>query len=139
VRAWAAGAEQPVQYTAPNSFGEQQATWTFWPGDGETFTVTVEPQLPAELDPARWSLKALSSPTVSFGRCQARTVYYQLMDNGTPSPTPVPPVPSLPQTGALGAGPDALRTALIAVGAAWLVLTVAWVVWRRLQITGSGR
>jgi len=139
VRAWAAGAEQAVQHTALNAFGEPQATWTFWPGEGETFTVTVAPELPAELDGARWSYQALSSPTVSFGRCQARTIYFQLMDNGTPSPTPVPPVPSLPQTGASGLGQEVLRAALIAVGLAWLLLAGAWLLRRRLPIAGKGR
>jgi len=61
------------------------------------------------------------------------------MDNGTPSPTPVPPVPSLPQTGASGLGQEVLRAALIAVGLAWLLLAGAWLLRRRLPIAGKGR
>jgi len=34
VKAWAAGAEQTTQYTRLDAFGQPQAMWTFWPGEG---------------------------------------------------------------------------------------------------------
>ncbi|NLD71800.1 MAG: DUF11 domain-containing protein, partial [Chloroflexi bacterium] len=140
VKAWASGAEQPTQHTAMNAFGEPQATWTFWPGEGETWTVNVEPQLPADLDPARWQLKALSSTSVSFGRCQSRTIYFQLMDNGTPpAPTPVPAVPSLPQTGGMDSGAGTWGSALVGLGLLGVALTGAWLLRRRITTAGTGR
>ncbi len=137
VKAWAAGAEQTMQYTALNAFGQPQATWAFWPGDGESWTVTVQPQLPAELDPARWELKALSSPTVTFSRCQSRTVYYQLIDNG-PKPTPVPTVPVLPQAGHSDSGGE-LGGVLVRLGIVGMALAGGWLITRKMSAARSER
>jgi uncharacterized repeat protein (TIGR01451 family) len=137
VNAVAAGADQPTQYTQLNAFGQPQAMWTFWPEEGSKWTVTVAPQLPADLDPARWELKALSSATVTFGRCEARTVYYQLIDKGT-VPTPVPTVPILPQAGHEDGAGGGAGSVLLRLGLLGAILAGGWFLGRKMSEARKG-
>jgi hypothetical protein len=53
---YVAGAYYGTQMTEVNSFGEQQSTFIFWPGVGETWNVVMVPRLPANLDPKEWRI-----------------------------------------------------------------------------------
>ena len=93
VRCWVGGTEQPAQTASVDSSGAAAAHWTFDVPAGATWSVRVEPQLPAGLDPARWGYNT-SSATVSIRGCQDATATFQLIDRGVPSqPTPVPLLP----------------------------------------------
>jgi hypothetical protein len=89
--------------TAVNAFGEQQATFTIWPGENETWDVTITPRLPGYLDPAEWTFQLIEgSLSMQIPRCVKREVILQLLHSGptvTPSPAPTLPVEELPVTG----------------------------------------
>ncbi|MHB0859144.1 MAG: hypothetical protein ACYC5M_16450 [Anaerolineae bacterium] len=73
-------------YTALDGFGQQAVRWTFYPPAGASWEVSVAPQPPAGLDPARWQhelVGASTSSSVSVSRYSQRVLYYQLVDSGT--------------------------------------------------------
>ena len=92
VNAWVGGTLQPTLATAPNHEGEAAVLFTFWPPAGTTWQVSVDPSLPAGLDPARWEMKLLwietsagfMAPTGSTVRVSQGTehvLHYQLIDH----------------------------------------------------------
>ena len=119
VKAWVGGTEQETLHTAVDAFGQQQVMWTFYPPANTSWNITVQPQTPAGMDPARWQYKLVriespslgtennnpSSPSVSIRRCNQYVLYFQLLDTGaTPDVAPTPPSePGLPVT---GGGPE---------------------------------
>ncbi len=90
VKAWVGGTEQPTQHTALDSSGRPAVLWTFYPSEGETWSVRVEPQLPAGFDPAAWKFEP-TSKTVSVKTCRPEQVSFQLV-NTQPGPTVILPV-----------------------------------------------
>ncbi|MHB1293555.1 MAG: hypothetical protein ACYC4R_01030 [Anaerolineae bacterium] len=68
VDAWVGGTAQPRMTTAINGYGEQQAMWSFWPAPGASWSVNVQPSLPAGLDPAQWEyrLVRVDCPTMGW-------------------------------------------------------------------------
>jgi len=143
ITAWVGGTEQETLYTKLNSFGEPQVMWTLYPPETGRWDVSVQPQLPAGLDPAEWELKLVriesptegwvnespSSGSVSIQRCDEYVIYYQLVHTGAQTPTPVPTPWELPQTGSAAESPTGLsRVGLYAlvglnlVSGAYLIL-----------------
>ncbi len=59
VKAYVGGTEQETLYTARDSSGEPAVLWTFYPPAGEAWSVTIEPQTPPGMDPARWQYRLL--------------------------------------------------------------------------------
>jgi len=119
VKAWVGGTEQETLHTAVDAFGQQQVLWTFYPPENTSWNVTVQPQTPAGMDPARWQYKLVriespslgtennspGSPSVSITRCNQYVLYFQLMDNGTTPPV-APTPPSEPRLPVTGGGPE---------------------------------
>ncbi|MHB1294972.1 MAG: proprotein convertase P-domain-containing protein [Anaerolineae bacterium] len=84
VDAYVGGTRQTTLYTAPDGFGRQAVRWTFYPPAGTSWDVSVAPQLPAGLDPARWQYELVGSSTsssVSVSRCSQHVLTYQLVDS----------------------------------------------------------
>ncbi len=81
VSASVGGTAQPALTTAPDASGRQAVLWTFYPPEGEVWTVVVTPQLPAGLDPARWKFEpASASATITPG--SQEQVAFRLIDTG---------------------------------------------------------
>ncbi|MHB0857143.1 MAG: DUF7507 domain-containing protein [Anaerolineae bacterium] len=144
VNAWVGGGDQPILYASPNSFGEQQVTWTFYPPSNGSWKATVQPQMPGGLE-GQWEYRLLriESPTegfvrqnpgsteVTLRRCNQYVYYYQLInviENPTPAPTGVPTPPTLPATGSHADG-HVLEIAWIVIAA----LVLAWKAFRTLS------
>jgi len=91
-----AGAFYDTKRTAVNAAGEQQATFTIWPGEGEIWDVTTTPRLPSDLDPDEWTFDLIRGPlTMRIPRCEKRKVILQLVNTGpglSPSPLLTLPV-----------------------------------------------
>ena len=95
VSAYVGGTAQETLYTARDAFGNPAVLWTFYPAAGG-WPVSVAPQLPAGLDPARWQYKLVgirsgpSGPTdyspgsasATITPCSERVFYFQLVDTG---------------------------------------------------------
>jgi hypothetical protein len=86
VRAWVGGAEQPVQATAPNSMGEQQAMWTLYRTRGPVGRWSCSRSCRRGWTRPRWEIVALGGTTTTVGRCEQRVLYFQLIDKGEPGP-----------------------------------------------------
>jgi uncharacterized repeat protein (TIGR01451 family) len=96
VKAWVGGTEQETLTSAVDAFGQQQVMWTFYPPEGTSWNVSVQPQTPEGFDPARWQYELVriespslgtennhpSSPTLSIRRCNQYVLYFQLVDRG---------------------------------------------------------
>jgi len=98
---YVAGDAYDSQRTAVNAFGEQQATFSVWPGEGETYVVSITPRVPGYLAPDEWTFQLIEgSLSMRIPRCVHREVILQLLHSG-PSVTPAPtlPVEELPVTG----------------------------------------
>ncbi len=87
--------------TAVNAFGEQQATFSIWPGENEVWDVSITPRLPGYLDPDEWTFQLIKgSLSMRIPRCVHREVILQLLHSGAvPTPAPTLPVEELPVTG----------------------------------------
>ncbi|MHB0856124.1 MAG: proprotein convertase P-domain-containing protein [Anaerolineae bacterium] len=86
VEAYVGGTRQTTLHTAADAQGRQAVLWTFYPPTGAAWEVSVVPQLPAGLDPARWRYELLSpstSSSVSVSRCSQNVLYFQLVDGGS--------------------------------------------------------
>ena len=95
IRAYVGGTEQTALYTARDAFGNAAVLWTFYPPQSG-WSVSVAPQLPAGLDPARWQYKLValrsswpkstvygpSSASAYLYPCSERVFYFQLIDAG---------------------------------------------------------
>jgi len=100
---YVAGDLNHSKQTAVNAFGEQQATFSVWPGEGETYVVSITPRLPGYLAPDEWTFQLIEgSLSMRIPRCEHREVILQLLHSGPsvmPSPAPTLPVEELPVTG----------------------------------------
>ncbi len=132
VNAWVGGTEQEELYTELNAFGEPQVMWTFYPPENTAWDVSVAAQLPAGLDPEEWSYKALTSTTVTIRRCEKHVIYLQLLHEPK-QPTPLPTVPTLPETGSVDGSSGTGSGHVLAFLAAGLVLAAGWLVRKRLM------
>ncbi len=95
VNAYVGGTAQETLYTARDASGHAAVLWTFYPPAGG-WPVSVAPQLPAGLDPARWQYKLVAIRSGPFGPtnyspgsasatispCSERVFYFQLVDTG---------------------------------------------------------
>ena len=95
VDCWVGGTAQETLYTAQDAFGEAAVLWQFYP-NGEAWTVSVAPSLPAGLDAQRWQYKLVriedksagtstENPTaasVTIGGSSQYVIYFQLVDTG---------------------------------------------------------
>jgi len=78
-----AGALYHTKRTAVNAAGEQQATFTIWPGEGEIWDTTITPRLPSDLDPDEWTFDLIEgSLTMPILQCEKRKVILQLVNVG---------------------------------------------------------
>ncbi len=97
VKAWIGGTEQTTQYTAVDASGEQAVLWRIDMSAGSG-ALQVTPQVPSDLDAARWKYKLLriESPlpqpqpdnpagveVVAGSPCKY-VFYFQLVDTGAP-------------------------------------------------------
>jgi protocatechuate 3,4-dioxygenase beta subunit len=142
VKAWVGGTEQETLYTTVDAFGQQQVMWTFYPPEGTSWNVSVQPQTPDGLDSARWQYELVriespslgtennnpSSASVSITRCNQYVLYFQLVDRGTtPDVAPTPPsAPGLPVT---GSGPEPMLAG--GVGLFATLSGLGWAIRRR--------
>lgn len=120
VRAWVGGTQQPVLVTAPNHEGVPAVLFSFWPPAGSAWKVSATPDLPTELDPARWEYRLLGISTngtwagapasgeVTVSQGTQIILYYQLYDKG--AALPVPGAAAVPDAGADPADPEPLQT-----------------------------
>jgi len=93
VNAYVGGTAQETLYTAHDAFGNAAVLWTFYPAAGG-WPVSVAPQLPAGLDPARWQYRlvglkvngrAVENPAgagATIFPCSEHVFYFQLVDTG---------------------------------------------------------
>ncbi len=81
VQATVGGTRQETLFTAQDASGEAAVLWTFYPPEGEEWSVVVTPQLPAGLDPERWKFES-ASRAVTIERCSQHQVTFQLVDTG---------------------------------------------------------
>jgi hypothetical protein len=93
VNASVGGTAQEALYTARDAFGNAAVLWTFYPAAGG-WPVSVAPQLPAGLDPARWQYRlvglevngrAVENPAsagATISPCSEHVFYFQLVDTG---------------------------------------------------------
>jgi len=132
VKAWVGGTEQETLYTETNSFGEPQVMWTFYPPENTTWNVSVAAELPAGLDPEEWYYKALSSTSVTIGRCQQHVIYLQLLHEPK-QPTPVPTVPTLPETGHADVSDQSGTGRALGLTVVGVVLAGGWLLRKRLM------
>ncbi len=95
VKAYVGGTEQQTLYTARDAFGNPAVLWTFYP-PASGWDVSVAPQTPPGLDPARWQYKLVAvgvgrpakmdydpeSAGARIYRCSEKVFYFQLIDTG---------------------------------------------------------
>jgi len=67
VRLWVGDQEFGTLYTATNSNGEQQVTWTLYPSSGEYYAVCVEPIFVDGIDSTKWNYRLVSLSGGSAG------------------------------------------------------------------------
>lgn len=75
-----AGNLHDTQRTAVNASGEQQATFTLWPENGDTWTVSLVPRVPMGLDSEEWSIEERKGSASIEARVGERPVtYFQIL------------------------------------------------------------
>jgi hypothetical protein len=90
VQASVGGTAQPTLYTALNDEGEAAVLYSFWPPEAVVWQVSVQPELPAGLDPTLWEIRPVgmrrgatwgsvqASGNVTIAQGSQLILYYQL-------------------------------------------------------------